>query len=432
MTTLTAWVLLGYLGHNNFSAIMIKTSRIFKVIQCSKGLTLIDLSIALVVLGLIMVPLAQVAKNRDATVRYGNTNKNISDIQAALDKYYFEYDRFPCPADLTIAQGNANYGKAVDTNPGAPSPCQGTAVAMPGNQIMVGGVPFQDLKLPAGVALDGWQNKLTYAVSRELTRTDQEFNRTTGGVITVMDLDQVDLDPLDGVSNFSCTNTPTLVTNRAHWVVISHGPEGIGAYTTGGILNQVCPDAANNTMEAENCNYASGDRVFQDDNCTYSRVADISYYDDVLNYKDEVPAKIWSNSAEDGRNMFSDIDFIGINTEDPTAQLDVTGNVLVSTHPNNIDLDPTNDVADKTGLAITQTLCDENGENCFEPELIAGDNPVMRCDGTSNSTVMSGIGNSSALCDVEFGINFVTGSCPDGDYMSGIDSTDGSPICVTP
>lgn len=415
------------------------TLKIRDHLSCSKGMTLIDLAIALVVLGLLIVPFAQIAKNRDFTVRDGNTRANMGSIQAALDQYYFVNNSYPCPADPTLnAQSlpaDGEYGLAL-IDPAAPagvSPCTGTAVDM-GGDLMVGAIPFKDLKLPIDAGLDGWKNKLTYAVSGQLTRTDQPFN-PSAGILNVVGFQQnsfsYDNDG-DGVTDevaLTCTDVDLPLANNAHWVVTSSGRAGIGAYNANGTLNQACPDGGDATRESENCDYTTGDTTFRAETCAASLNNDVTYFDDLLRFKNVVPTRIWAPSSADNTQIFSDIDLIGIHNDNPQVELDVTGTVLISSP--NTDADPTNDDPDKDGTAQADQICDTAGNNCFDPELIGGDDEDMRCASSDTSSVMSGVGNSSALCDVELGLDLITGSCP-GGYMIGIDGTDGSPICATP
>ena len=382
----------------------------------SQGFTLIDLAIAMVVLGLLLVPMAKIMDRQIMEERHANTISNSSAIQIALDQYYFENDSYPCPAILTLNAANNTYGDPSElpipvppAPPIAGSPCAG-AVIMP-NGIMVGGVPFKALKLPRDMTLDGWGNKLTYAVTAELTRTDVAFDQN-GGVMTLRQNPQS-----PGAECLETpANPPVDIQTAAHWVLISHGNEGIGAYNADGILVQACPAGAAATLESENCDYAT-DTIFFSEICARSDKSDPTYFDDLLIAKDQVPTRIWSADPNNEDDLISKIDSIGINNENPQMPIDVSGNILAESDPT----DP-----DREGLVKTEELCDTNDGDCFDPELIGGDVPAMKCT-SADITAMSGISDSRAECGVTFDI--ITGSCPNGSFMSGIQA-DGSPLCT--
>lgn len=392
--------------------------------RCERGLTLIDLSIALLVLGLLMAPLAQIAKNRAATIRDGNTRSNSAAVQKALEEYFYNNNSYPCPADPALSAGNADFGKALYDAALLPSPpCQGSVVDA-GGDVMIGAVPFQDLKLPPEMALDGWKNKLTYVVSGEMTRTDKDLD-PDDAILIVRGFDTNTVTHPDGEEYLVCS--PNIIDfasdaqgGEAHYILFSSGARGIGAYTANGILTQACPSGAAETRESENCD---ADVTFFAEYCANGQTDGPNFYDDILVYENSIPTKNWANSASDNTQIFSDIQLIGINNDQPQTQMHVNGNVLLSA------ADPPD--PDVAGFTHTEEICDITGNNCFEPELIGGDDPRMRCNNTSESTVMSGIGGRSALCNVDIGANFINGSCPAGQYMNGFDE-DGDPICITP
>ena len=143
------------------------------------GFSLIELAIALVVVGLLVVPLTRayhlytIRKATDDT--YGAQGM----VSSALSMFFAENGRYPCPASRTTATGAADHGREIC--PGA-SPtagscsnglCRATGRDVDGDgapeTVLIGAVPYADLNISVSNALDGYKRRLTYAVSERLT-----------------------------------------------------------------------------------------------------------------------------------------------------------------------------------------------------------------------------------------------------------------------
>jgi hypothetical protein len=119
--------------------------------------------------------------------------------------------------------------------------------------IRIGGVPVRSLNLPDEFALDAWGNRFSYVVSTNLA-TPFDSLAAMGyapdrGVINITGFD-------DGV------NPPVSLVNppgSAHYLIISHGPDGAGARSFEGIgFSSPCNvDAGNNPIDqdAHNCDF---------------------------------------------------------------------------------------------------------------------------------------------------------------------------------
>lgn len=143
------------------------------------------------------------------------TDRHLQSIATALADYAATNGAYPCPANPGFDPGVSSYGKQ------APGCAEGIG------PVSSGMAPFIDLDLPAQTAIDSWGNKIGYHVTRALTVPDSPAK---GAIKT------------DGAPGGTT------------YVLISHGPNGAGAWSRMGGLSD-CPD----TGEGENCD---GDAEF--------------------------------------------------------------------------------------------------------------------------------------------------------------------------
>ena len=387
-------------------------------------MTLLDISILLMVVGIIMGPLMHAYKVDQEDRMYNNTEAAVGDAQTAINEFYFLNGRYPCPANITLGPDDPNYG--VESCPaGAPDP----------DGVIEGGVPFATLKVPVEYALDGFKHKLTYAVTQAQADNNPPgafiFNKTGGRIVVSGYLEDGEDACTTTITNsaviFANTVLPNGDANPAgggHFTLISHGETSVGAYTAEGDLIEACPNPAN-TTEAENCD---GDAQFfsNQNDCAASMGNNAQFYDDYVAYIKTVPEKIWTQSPVVNRSddtVSKAGKYVGIGTDTPQVDLDVIGSVKAVRDAG---------VADKNGNAQAMSLCTSNlnaanreGVTCFRPTLITGADPNMRCD-TSNGMV--GIARNRANCNVTYvqGRNITCGA---DELMTGL-AANGSPICA--
>lgn len=174
--------------------------------KSESGFSLIEVSIAMTVLALLLVPALNIYKNELSKERMENERSLVSNVKGALQKYALINKVYPFPADPTVAYGNVNFGKSVANNiaalkvcnpadvgttdevcvicdPTEPDPtakkdCPSGARAVDtlapldftDNRILIGAVPFTDLGLSQEQSRDYEGNKLIYAVTYKLTQ----------------------------------------------------------------------------------------------------------------------------------------------------------------------------------------------------------------------------------------------------------------------
>lgn len=392
----------------------------------NSGFSLMELSIALLIIGLIVTPLVAAYNIYIYDYKKNETRGTLTEIRDTINLYIQANGRYPLPARLDLTEGAANFGTEGSPNPAL---CSGagwyTADGMCSTDgtpsaVLIGAVPVDILGLGSNKTLDYWGNKILYAVSKP--QTDALTYSSSGA--------RVVLQHLDLGTPRSAVTLPDLYD----MVLVSFGETGKGAYTDATVLVSPCVGAVAEN-EDENCDF---DNVFlldkdPDDvlnNSTASHVSDGTFYDDLTLDQQEFPRDHWYQHDPDPSFVISQANRVGIGTTDPQARLHVVGNVQ----------------ADEI---LTDSICDEDLTGCFDPEIIAGDVPEMDCNANSVPGIepVLSIGNSQVECAsaVDAGGNPVDGrafvfdnshfnwvNCgAAGQLMTGIDAS-GSPICVTP
>lgn len=215
------------------------------------GFSLVELAIALVIIALVLVLFIGASSGFISSKRNEVTTLKLKAIENSIALFVAQNKRLPCPADGTIPSGNAGSGVS---QPNGPGDC--------GNQAN-GVVPALSLGLSEADALDGWNNRITYrvysGVNGSLTRTDGmdlswcDPAGTAGGALGANQL----CNPVCTSAALANCVTPTqflankglriqnaagnplmepAVGQGAAYVLISHGDNSGGAYSTSGTL----------------------------------------------------------------------------------------------------------------------------------------------------------------------------------------------------
>jgi hypothetical protein len=385
------------------------------LIASESGLTLIDTSIILVIVGLLMIPVVAGLKLMHKQEASRTNDTNFYTIAQSLENFYSLNGYYPCPADPTLGPDDANYGQPNIVGGGV-VPTGGADCIVPTSAdgiAIEGALPFKALKITAKEALDGWSNKITYAVTTSQTRTNT--------FLPVINLPATGITIQDNRATCGITGTP-ITRDNYHFVFFSHGQNGAGAYNPEGNLVQTClptTPGAPAPAESENCD---GDRTYIYDLCMKSDVQNAGYYDDEF-YRNagtynRLPSKMWAKGT-DPNNIGSRGVFVGVNNFEARHELDVKGNVMVQHFESANANDKT-----KKGQTHAQRFCD--GALCTKAEIIAGSVPAMQCAGGKG---MAGIGSNKAKCS-----NSTTAippqGCELGQFVIGIGN--GQLICGGP
>lgn len=214
------------------------------------GFTLVEMAIVLMIIGLLLGGLIPTLSAQMESQRITETRKSLGEIQDALIGFAIINGRLPCPADGTIATGQANAGVEA---------IAGTTCSNVANNAAAGVLPWATL----GVSeTDGWGRRFTYRVTTVFA--DAISANTFGGGCTPSPAPTQSSFALCSSGNLNVLSAASGGTNVAidtPLVLISHGKNGCGAYLSTG--NPI--SIAEGDSSGDNCNNAGADQVENSD-----------------------------------------------------------------------------------------------------------------------------------------------------------------------
>lgn len=396
--------------------------RSFRSRSHQRGVTLIDLSIALLMVGLIMGPLLYLYNNQKQREIIAEQRKNFYEIESAIQQFVERNGRYPLPASLLEAYStnvdDISLGvefPAGSTLAGCPNiNTNGLCIAnAPTGDVMIGAVPYSTLGISPEIAVDMWDNKLIYAVTAFKTNA-ATYTPDTPGTIQLFAVDAETGDPvhLTPVMDSAPGGSGQLVDHTNFDIVlVSTGPSGKGGYTAEGVLKGVCAEPGNPEYEDENCNFdvnfmidenkrreittgAFVDCAEHADYCNGTRnpLDGPGFYDDFTYDIKRMTSNLQYDFNKTNKTyVVSEAHRIGIGNRTPSTAIDVRGDVTLS---------PKGTLT--TGKLITPEICDGLGANCMPPRLLAGQVDDMNCNqktgGTDGVQPLVGIGGNRVVC----------------------------------
>ena len=378
------------------------------------GYTLVELSIVLVVAGVIVATAAEAYRIYLKDQQWSTTVNNSELAVNALDGFLARYGRYPCPARLDAVRTDADYGMEGDCSAtGATVPVgtcasgvcveetQRTDLGTPAPRIRRGALPFRILNIPEQKAIDGYNTRLQYVVTESLTQTTS-YNNAQGGISIIDERPQ----------------SVIAVPDSAHFVVFSTGADRAGAYSKQGQLVNPCNTG---TLDAENCNTDATNLKAIYRLARQGAAAGAAHFDDILRFYSSVNTPLWRTTDQNGLDIstMDSADAVGIGMNPGTGnKLEINGQVKSTDRIN-------------TGM-----ICDPLGADCFTVEKIAGNDPYMQCSDPAQPYVARIWGGGEVTPGVPYyGKVECTAvpsfTCPPGQVMTGVSSS-GTLKCVAP
>ncbi len=319
--------------------------------QNQSGFTLVELTVVLVVIGLLLASAAPVLKIYLLQKRDNEMKETTRAVRTALSNFIEVNDRYPCPAPLDISSLDPQFGQEQIVNPGQPTqscdPSSSGVSYDAGLNVYVGAVPARTLDLEMGRTLDPYGNRFTYAISGPHAGMNGMVNPSLPGTISII---------------------PPLATGMSpQFALVSHGLDGAGSFTPEGVANAItCADAS--TEQQENCDLdGTLTEIYQ----SYGTL----YYDDISYFTliDDDPDGWWKQASGTPNDIINkNSGNVGIGTLAPQAKLDVQGDASVSgnvgigtlTPQTKLDVQGDASVSGNVGIGITppETKLDVMGE----------------------------------------------------------------------
>lgn len=399
----------------------------------SGGFTVVEICVVLLLSGLMFAAFLSVYQSYYVSKNSRTTIENMDLAQQALREYFGLYGTYPRPARATAGPGDADYGLAVPI--GAPvTACPAGVICTDigardanndgaADRILIGVLPSRTLESMISLSefkdfngVDGFGMKLTYAVTEIMTRDDL-FNVSRPvnvqlGAVAVKDENARDIiDPPDS----------------AHYIILSHGENRRGGYSTDGRFSGDCsvidimtglPGPAAPGMnvgtagvqtEIENCD--ENDAIFINGLRSIADTDD--YFDDILYFNTNSFSSLWmrSNFSPVGQAYIYNTNAgnVGVGTNAPTIKLDVAG-----------------DIRAQRQTEAENGYCDVAGEDCVMPENLDGTG-MAKCP---PGEVATSLQNNQLDCIPLFTAP-ISFTCPMGQYLTGFTNT-GTPNCALP
>jgi prepilin-type N-terminal cleavage/methylation domain-containing protein len=236
-----------------------------------QGFTLIELAIVLAIVGLIVGGMASAWTSRLVQQRIDTTKTNAEAIKTALTLFISRNNRLPCPAIAALTPGAAGYGQEAAT----PGTCTGTTIVGALNSAARGIVPWISLGLTSEAASDAYNNRFTYQVTRTQTNLTATTLAGLRGSLSVHRNAPVAMGIAptgNQINGCNVTANDNSCNGFAVAVIVSHGKNGLGAISEGGIAL----DAPTSAQELQN---AGNNTAFV--RTDYSENAG-NYFDDIV------------------------------------------------------------------------------------------------------------------------------------------------------
>ncbi len=344
-----------------------------------RGFSLIEVSVSLLVIGLIALPFLNEYRRNSVRDSYYETQGILAQARDGINQYYASLtSSYPCPASLALGPGDTDYGVSGDCTLVNLDLCSsGSWFVSDGicktsdtaDAVIIGALPFATIKMQQQSELDFWDNKIIYAVTHQLTIPAS----TSGGRIRARVYD-------------AATDTfPTIVNHEI--LLFSTGGSKVGGFSKDGVSISPCGPMLDG-YDNENCDFDE-EFIINDDSRLFSLANGQRFYDDVTVGQETFPSVLW---FEHRNNMaYPDNEYsltlaakVGVGTNNPAAALHVDGGIKIERK-----YDPTDPLysvgtnADDGGRLKVDVLCD-NSADCMDTELITGSRPEMRCDASNN------------------------------------------------
>ena len=201
------------------------------------GFSLVELAVVIVIIGLLATMGLSALNVQQANGAISATKKNQETIKDSLIGYLGKNKHLPCPA--------------TDELGGSDIAARNSGTSPPNCKTNWGIVPYAELGLPRSVALDGWDNFYSYAVSPQWTASLNTSGINVGNTTNnpANAFNSGNIGTIQVKTRVPANQNPPTNVGTAVVALISYGINGFGAYTIKGTQQSAPPP---NTDEASN------------------------------------------------------------------------------------------------------------------------------------------------------------------------------------
>jgi prepilin-type N-terminal cleavage/methylation domain-containing protein len=186
----------------------------------SEGFTLVEMAIVVTIAAVLLTLGIGTAISVLQSTQRSTTKDRQTAVRDALLAYFTTNHRLPCPDNGSNVGNNGRDGVEDTVGGGAPVTFNNCTTAL-------GTVPYVTLGIAREQALDAYGNFMTYRL--DTARIWNQANTFIPAATCLVP--GITAAPLAGLSVFSAP--ATVSTNRAVVVLVSHGPNGLGAWNQG-------------------------------------------------------------------------------------------------------------------------------------------------------------------------------------------------------
>jgi len=236
----------------------------------TRGFSLVELSMVIAIIGISLSGALDLATTSTTAQMISSTNARLDAVEQALQVFVLNNQRLPCPADATASQISAGFEGAATVNGCANS-------NFSSGTVYEGMVPTKTLGLSDQYMADAWNRRFTYvvdarfansastAICSSTTASQMCFKNTT--IPQSTDTSSIKINGSSG----------TQIAANAAYAIISHGPNGSGAWIYSGSATRIA--ASSDADEKSNTGNDAGtfDNIFVQKDATTT-------FDDIARY----------------------------------------------------------------------------------------------------------------------------------------------------
>ncbi len=231
----------------------------------SNGFTLIELTIVIIIAGLLIGLFANFLTNYNTVIKQHKVQSDLELVSAALISYLKANGKLPCPASNLDALDSEDFGREVDivcSNVNAGTPGIQFATSVNGN-VVTGSVPVRAINIPDENIKDPWGMRYAYSVSAAQASNGTSYNMDDGA-ISIIDANG---------------NSLIQPEDNGSYLILSYGANSVGGFTLSGAQPLAC-NISSSPDEQENCD---GDTTFL--NTLTNSEAPATFFDDLVVYQ---------------------------------------------------------------------------------------------------------------------------------------------------